>query len=68
MNIVVFALIVLFTDEEQITSYWLNQKHCLSDARMLSTRAENYEAVRAYCKPVIVNPEEVEIKGYFKER
>ena len=66
MNIIAFALVVFFTEEGQIISYWLNQKHCLSDARVLSTRTENYQAVKAYCKPVVVNPEEVAVRGYSK--
>mgnify|MGYP003645406429 FL=1 len=67
MNIVVFALVVMFAGEqEQIASYWINQKHCLHDARMLSSRAEAYQPIKAYCKPVIVDLEKITVRGYPK--
>ena len=65
MKIIVFALVVIFAGEqEQVASYWINQKHCLHDARMLSSRAEAYQPIKAYCKPALVDPETVVIEGY----
>ena len=47
MKIIAFALVVMFAGEqEQVASYWINQKHCLHDARMLSGRAEAYQPVK----------------------
>lgn len=66
MNIIVFALYVVLngTEEPTITSYWINQRHCLNDARQLSQRQENYKAVQAWCEPIMVNPQDVKIFGY----
>ena len=66
MDIIVFALYVILNGSEQpkITSYWINQRHCLNDARALSGRQENYRAVQAWCEPIMVNPQQVKISGY----
>jgi len=64
MNIIVFALYVVLGEEPILTSYWINQRHCLNDARQLSQRQENYRAVQAWCEPIMVNPQQVKIFGY----
>tara|TARA_R100000908_G_C3605591_1_gene58413 strand:+ start:147 stop:395 length:249 start_codon:yes stop_codon:yes gene_type:complete len=64
--IIVFALIVQLSpdSDEQTASHWLNQKHCLNDARVLSRREENFRPALAYCKPVFVNPSEIKVNGW----
>ena len=64
MNIIVFALYVVLDTEPILTGYWINQRHCLNDARQLSQRQENYRAVQAWCKPIMVDPQQVKIFGY----
>jgi len=69
MDIIAFALIVTLEQDPEpwVSSYWMRLQHCLSDARLLSRREDNYAAVLAVCKPVRVNPSEVEINGYEKK-
>ena len=64
--IIAFALIVQLDGdpEERVASHWWRLQHCLADARLLSRREENYVPIAAHCKPVWVNPNEVEIQGY----
>jgi hypothetical protein len=64
--IIAFALVVQLDGdpEERVASHWLRLQHCLSDARLLSRREDNYAPVKALCKPVWVDPSAVEIKGY----
>ena len=66
MEIIVFALIVQLTpdDSERVASYWVNQSHCIRDARILTKREENYKPALAFCRPTFVNPEATEINGY----
>jgi len=65
-TIIVFALVVVLGeagDEEKIASHWARLQHCLSDARLLSRREDNYRPIIAYCKPVEVNPAETRVLG-----
>ena len=66
MSAIVFALIVVLdadSGDEKIASYWARLEHCLSDARLLSRREDNYRPILAYCKPVEVDPAEVIVLG-----
>jgi len=66
MSAIVFALIVVLDADsgvEKIASYWSRLEHCLSDARLLSRREDNYRPIVAYCKPVEVDTAEVTVLG-----
>ena len=66
MNIIVFALVVVLdadTGVERVASHWARLQHCLSDARLLSRREDNYRPIVAYCKPVEVDAAEVTVLG-----
>ena len=64
--IIVFALIVQLSPdaEEQTASHWINQRHCLNDARVLARREDNFKPVIAFCKPVFVGPLNIKVNGW----
>tara|TARA_R110001606_G_C15249952_1_gene637253 strand:- start:376 stop:612 length:237 start_codon:yes stop_codon:yes gene_type:complete len=64
--IIVFALIVQLSPdaEEQTASHWINQRHCLNDARVLARREDNFRPVIAFCKPVFVDPLSIKVNGW----
>ena len=64
--IIVFALIVQLSPdaEEQTASHWINQRHCLNDARVLARREDNFRPVIAFCKPVFADPLSVKVNGW----
>ena len=70
MEIIVFVLMVTLppSEEPKAVSYWLNQKHCLNDARLISSRAEGYMPVPAFCQPMLIDPESETVKGLMVEK
>ena len=69
MEIIVFALIVQLSpaDPEKVAGYYMNQKHCVNIAKILTKREENYKPALAFCKPAFVAPNKEEIDGYAKK-
>ena len=52
---------------ERVAGYYMNQKQCVTIAKILTKREENYKPALAFCKPAFVDPNKEEIDGYAKK-
>ena len=64
--ILAFALIVLLDGDiyEKPSNYYLQLQECRYFAKELSRNKKYYQPIKAYCKPMMVDPKEKTVIGH----
>ena len=64
--ILAFALIVLLDGDiyEKPSNYYLQLQECRYNAQELSRDQKYYKPIKAYCKPMMVDPKEKTVIGH----